>query len=126
MTAARINLNDPEFKARLQAMRHRVTAPTDTYAFVHRGMWVADCAYPACANCEPLEPGQSKVYCRDCHYIAHVIWPADAEAIDLVLSVRPVPGTRHWAPAGHRQAVACGFPEGQSVEDLLEENEENL
>lgn len=103
-----------------------IRKPTSTDAYVHRGMWVADCPYPACGNCEPLKPRAVSVYCRECHWIGSVVWPKDVQGINDALCTRPVPGTRHWAPAGHRQAIACGFPDGQSVDDLLEENRVNL
>ena len=70
--------------------------------------------------------GESGMHCTACHWVGGVTWPPDAAAIDVVLDMRPVPETRHWAPAGHRQAIACGFPDGQSVDDLIVENEENL
>lgn len=98
----------------------------DIDAYVHRGMWVVDCPYPDCGNCEPVDFGQSHAQCRECYWIMSVHWPDDAAEIMAVLDKRPVPGTRHWAPAGHRQAIACGFPDGQSVADLLAENEEHL
>lgn len=121
-----INLNDPEFLRHLETMRHRHPARSDAQVYVHRGMWVADCAYPSCSNAERIDFGDAKVYCTACHYIAHLTWPSDALEIMAVLDVRPVPETRHWAPAGHRQAIACGFPDGQTVADLMDENEENL
>lgn len=95
-------------------------------AFVHYGLWVADCPFPYCGNCEPLDFGQTSVHCRECLWMGEVTWPDNAHEIAEVLDKRPVPGTRHWAPAGHRQAIACGFPDGQSVADLLAENEEHL
>lgn len=120
-----INMNDPEKAARAASIRHR-NAPAHTQAYVHRGMWIADCPYPACANAERLERGCSAMHCTECRWVGSVVWPKEADDITKILNLRPVPGTRHWAPAGHRQAIACGFPEGQSVADLAEENEANL
>lgn len=121
-----LNLSDGEFSRYLASLEHKRRAPSYTEAFVYAGQWVADCVYPSCANCEPLEWNQYKVLCRECHYIADVRWPVGAARIAAVLDMRPVPTTRNWAPAGHRQAIACGFPEGQSVDELIAENEENL
>lgn len=121
-----IDLNDPEFRARLASMRHRVDAPATTQAYVNYSRWIADCSYPGCANAQMVEPGQFMFACVECHHECTVVWPPDAELIDAVLGARPVPSTRHWAPAGHWQAIACGFPDGQTVEDLLEEGEAHL
>lgn len=121
-----LDLNDPEFIARLATVRQHSGASPDTHAYVHRGMWVADCMYPECNNAQRLEPGQLSMQCIECHWSMSVTWPKDAQDIDTVLRLRPVPGTRHWAPAGHRQAIACGFAQGQTVADLLAENETHM
>jgi hypothetical protein len=52
-----------------------------------------------------------------------VEWPAEAEEIDRVLKMRPVPSTRHWYPEGHELAVRAGVEHGQTVADLIGENE---
>ena len=97
---------------------------TDALAYVNHGRWIADCTRPHCNNAEKLEPRQAMFHCVNCHQIAPVTWPADADEIREVLDRRPVPQTRNWAPAGHRQALACGVPDGQTVADLLAENDE--
>lgn len=101
-------------------------APPKAVAFVYAGYWVVDCIYPSCYSAERVYPGDVKYHCTNCHHIADIEWPDDVEAIERVLRIRPVPNTRNWAPAGHRQAISCGFPDGQTVDDLQRENAENL
>lgn len=91
-------------------------------AYVNHGRWIADCSYPDCNSAEALKPRQTQFHCSNCHYIASVEWPLFPDDITAALRVRPVPQTRNWAPAGHRQALVTGFPEGQTVNDLEEEN----
>jgi len=88
-------------------------------------MWIADCTRPYCANAMKLEPRQTLFHCSECRHVVEIVWPTKADEITDVLDLRPVPLTRHWAPAGHRQAIACGFPDGQSVQDLIDENVEH-
>jgi hypothetical protein len=94
-------------------------------AYVYQGQWIADCAHPDCANAEELKPKQTILYCTNCRQVAELRWPADVDEISRVLAVRPVPQTRNWAPAGHRQAVGCRVPDGQTVADLRAENDEH-
>lgn len=94
-------------------------------AYVHHGRWIADCTRPACANAERLRSKQTMVCCTNCWQLAEVRWPPDADDIGRVLGLRPVPQTRNWAPAGHRQAIACHLPDGQTVADLIAENVEH-
>jgi hypothetical protein len=93
-------------------------------AYVNHGRWIADCTRPYCANAEKLEPHQSVFCCSNCRQIDDVRWPADPDKVWAVLEARPVPQTRNWAPAGHRQAITDGFPDGQTVADLVDENRE--
>lgn len=98
-------------------------------AYVNQGQWVADC--PAgCGNAMRLRPRQTTFFCgllsggvleAGCGARSDLEWPRDAVWIWDALLRRPAPYTRNWAPAGHRQAVVTGFPEGQSVADLIAE-----
>ncbi|HEV2778540.1 MAG TPA: hypothetical protein VGX25_03995 [Actinophytocola sp.] len=99
-------------------------------AYVNHGRWLADCPRPHCGNAMLLQfqPRQELFHCGGlggCQLVTPVDWPIDAEAITAVLALRPVPVTRNWAPAGHRQSVTTGTPDGQTVIDLLEENVEH-
>jgi hypothetical protein len=119
-------LSGPEFYAKWATVNRHRSAPTRTQAYMYSGQWVADCCYPDCYNTQALISGAMWYHCCNCRHVAEVDWPVDAEQIDAALAIRPVPGTRNWAPAGHRQAIQCGFPEGQTVADLVEETEANL
>lgn len=94
-------------------------------AYINHGRWVVDCVRPHCANAEKLTPRQQVVHCSNCLLVQQVTWPADPDGIWDALAVRPVPQTRNWAPAGHRQALTCGVPDGQSIADLLAETREH-
>lgn len=105
--------------------------PASAAAYVNHGRWIADCPKPFCGNAMALDPKQARFICglldgrgrlaNGCGTTADVHWPPDAVWIWDALLRRPDPGTRNWAPAGHRQAVADGFAAGQSVTDLLAE-----
>lgn len=103
--------------------------PTRTKAFIYAGLWVADCPRPGCGNCVRVTPGQTMFHCTDragtggCHLVVELAWDPNAQEIWDELQRRPIPGTRNWAPAGHRQAIQCGFPEGQTLAELREETD---
>lgn len=92
-------------------------------AYVNVGRWVADCPRPYCGNAEELRLGQQVFECTvpECRLVAMVWWHRDAEAVWRELLRRPMPATRNWAPAQHRQAIACHVPHGQTVADLRAE-----
>lgn len=94
-------------------------------AYINAGRWIGDCDRTACANAELLTPHQGLFACSNCKQLSGIEWPPDPDGITGVLASRPVPQTRNWAPAGHRQAIACGYPEGQSIADLCDENREH-
>lgn len=101
---------------------------TAAVAVVNRGRWIAECTREHCNNAIALEPKQSAFHCGGidgCQLVVEVLWPSGADEIWAALLQRPVPGTRNWAPAGHRQAVIDGFPDGQTVAELLAENAEH-
>jgi hypothetical protein len=108
--------------------------------WIYRGEWVADCPREDCNNVEFLTekpdhlrgvannpgPRKSAFYCSNCHYCTTSIrWPADADELLKVLDRRPVPDTRNWYPEGHMVAVMSGEPDGQTVEELLQENRDH-
>lgn len=107
---------------------------TTVDAYVNHGRWVADCPREYCGNAMKLEPRQATFTCRaldrqghdhGCGMQALIGWPADADEIWEALRLRPVAATRNWFPEGHDLAVRAGCPHGQSVADLLAENEEH-
>lgn len=111
-------------------------------AWVYAGNWVASCPRPAdrmtgkgCGGVEFLyEP--TKVHgprvrekpffsCSNCGQQAEISWPENREKILMVLMLRPVPETRNWYPRDHPDAVHWSLPSGQTIKELLEENEEH-
>lgn len=99
-------------------------ATTNTQAYVNHGRWTADCTRPYCGNAVELTRGQTTFHCINCLLITGVDWPSNPDEIWAALLLRPVPQTRNWSPAGHRQALVDGFPNGQTVADLRDENDE--
>ena len=117
--------------------------PTETIpvarAFVYGGDWVAACTRTeldgskACGNVEylytpsrmngPRDMRREFFLCSYCGMQAPVDWPGQEHEILQVLSMRPVPGTRNWYPKDHPDAVNFHVPHGQSVRELLDENE---
>jgi hypothetical protein len=82
------------------------------YAEANWGRWLARCPRPLCTNALALDPGQNLFVCTGlggCGIDAPVIWPADPQAIEAILEMRPVGRTRNWLP-------------GETLEDLLAEN----
>jgi hypothetical protein len=82
------------------------------YVEANWGRWVARCPRPLCTNALAVEPGQLLFVCTGlggCGIDAPVVWPADPQAIEMILEMRPVSRTRNWVP-------------GETLEDLLAEN----
>jgi hypothetical protein len=116
-----------------------VWSSTFARAYVYAGEWVADC--PAkCGNVELLTikddrdrsragvAGERKntYFCSYCKNVATSIhWPDNATEIMEVLDRRPVPHTRNWYPEGHITALSFGIDDGQTIEELLAENDEH-
>lgn len=82
------------------------------YAEANWGRWVARCPAPWCTNAMQVTPGQDAFVCAGlggCGCGADVVWPTDPDAIELILTMRPVPATRNWLP-------------GETLEQLVLEN----
>jgi len=110
---------------------------TPARAYIYTGEWVADCPRPGCGNVEflwqALRPNgpriQPKAFyaCSYCGYQAGIDWPDAgfmAKAMDVLMQ-RPVPANRNWYPADHPVAINFRLPHGQSIRDLMAENEEH-
>lgn len=104
-------------------------------AYVLRGDWVADCPRPGCANVEFLFT-QGKINgprmirkpfytCSYCGAQAEIGWARREVEIMEVLDRRPIPDTRNWYPHDHPDAIRFGVPHGQSIAELVAENEEH-
>lgn len=108
-------------------------------AYVYSGDWVADCprvdtfSGKGCGGVEflyvqsrmngPRDQRRSFFACSFCGHQAPIEWPDNEHEILQVLSLRPLPSTRNWYPQDHPVAVNFHVPHGQSVRDLLDENE---
>ena len=102
------------------------TAP-DAFAYINFGRWISDCPL-GCGNAYGVNPGQLHFMCEvphGCGHIGILRWPLDAEKLWATLEMRPMPKTRNWFPRNHPLALRSGCPDGQTVNDLLEENRAN-
>ncbi len=114
--------------------------PIAARAYVYSGEWVADCprpgqvaGRPGCSNVEflhtpsrmngPRDMERPFFLCSHCGMQAKIVWPRRREEIMMALSVRPVPDNRNWYPKDHPVALRFNIPHGQTIQDLLEENE---
>lgn len=108
-------------------------SPAPARAYVYSGDWVADCVRTGCGNVEylytPSVPGGVRhlrkpiFMCSNCGAQAVIDWPDHEMEILSVLSRRPVPQNRNWYPKDHPVAVNFRLEHGQSIRDLLDENE---
>jgi hypothetical protein len=104
-------------------------------AYVYCGDWVADCPRAGCGNVEflytPAVLNGPKVLrkpfyiCSYCAMQAPIDWPDQEHEILSILMRRPVPSNRNWYPQDHPVAVNFRIPHGQTLRQLLDENEEH-
>lgn len=94
-------------------------------AYVNRGQWVADCP-DGDGGALKFDTPDPLFRCPTCKVLYTIEWPSNAVWIWDALLARPNPQTRNWAPAGHRQAIATHYPDGQSVADLVAETHANM
>lgn len=109
--------------------------PAPARAYVYAGEWVSDCPRAGCGNVEylytPSVPGGARhlrkpiFLCSNCGMQAVIDWPDHEMEILSVLSRRPVPQNRNWYPKDHPVAINFRLEHGQSIRDLLDENEEH-
>jgi len=102
-------------------------------AYVYCGDWVADCPRSGCGNVEflytpsrlkgPRDQRRGFYLCSYCGMQSEISWPRQESGILAALMVRPVPSNRNWYPQDHPVAVNFRIPHGQSISDLLEEND---
>ena len=60
-------------------------------------------------------------HCSYCGLNAPVEWAENEEEIIMTLSLRPIPHTRNWYPKKHPVALKFGLPDGQSIQELVQE-----
>lgn len=109
--------------------------PPPARAYAYSGEWVADCTRDGCGNVEflyqPSVPGGPRhlrkpvFMCSNCGQQAVIDWPDHENEILSVLMRRPLPQSRNWYPKDHPVAINFRLPHGQSIRDLLDENEEH-
>ncbi|CAB4166844.1 hypothetical protein UFOVP1383_39 [uncultured Caudovirales phage] len=89
------------------------------FAYVNHGRWVADCPMNGCGGALVVAPYMRGFLCGSCinvdaaHRFRPLSWPENGAEIEAALDVRPLETTRNWRP-------------GETVEDLLAENEREL
>lgn len=70
-------------------------------AEINHGRWLVRC--PFCSGAEEADPGEPVFYCLSCGNadfggrVMNVEFPADREAIEMVLLARPDIGSRNWS-----------------------------
>lgn len=82
------------------------------YVEANWGRWVARCPRQPCTNAVQVWASDATFTCSGiggCGWTADLVWPPDPEAIEMLLTMRPVPRTRNWVV-------------GESLEDLIAEN----
>jgi hypothetical protein len=107
--------------------------PSPARAYVYAGDWVSDCTRKGCGNVEflytPAKPNGPRVLrkpffmCSNCGQQCVIDWPDHEMEILSILSRRPVPQNRNWYPKDHPVAINFRIAHGQSIRDLLDENE---
>jgi hypothetical protein len=105
-------------------------------AYLNYGRWVAECPAPGCTDARAIYPedpitgivsprANTQDVCANGHPFAIEMPPADLEGqIVTAVSERPNEADQAWYPTGHPAAIRAGQPSGQSVTDLLTENQE--
>lgn len=82
------------------------------YAEANWGRWVARCPAGLCTNAVQVRRWQQRFECAGaggCGWTSPLAWPADPEAIEMLLAMRPDEKTRNWVP-------------GETLQQLLLEN----
>lgn len=89
----------------------------EVYARINASRWIVDCPLPGCHEAVHTAPGLP-FFCPNCLNVTNdgrayqVVFPADLEDIERILSARPLPVTRNWMP-------------GEPIEQLLLENRQH-
>ncbi len=84
------------------------------YARINASRWIVDCPLPGCHEAVHTAPGLP-FFCPNCLNVTNyghayqVQFPVKLDLIEQVLSQRPLPASRNWAP-------------GETIEQLTQEN----
>jgi len=98
-------------------------------AYLNHSRWVVDCPTPGCTDARLAhdEAGRrlTEDVCAKGHPFEIVMPPAQVEAqIVAAVADRADDADKSWYPKGHVRAALAGLPTGQSVSDLVAENDE--
>jgi len=67
------------------------------YARANWSRWIVDCSTPYCRGAMAVMPGSPDAWCKDCGQTTErIVWPADVEGVEAILSMRPDWTTRNW------------------------------
>lgn len=89
-----------------------VAVPGVAYAEANWSRWVARCPAGLCTNAVQVQRWQPRFVCDGaggCGWTTELVWPADPEAVEVLLAMRPDAKTRNWVP-------------GETLNDLLADN----
>lgn len=93
--------------------------------YVNWGRLIAECGYPGCGDAREVEPGQTTVTCcvgPGCPgHTSELVWADSIPAVLAALDERLSDKRKNWFPAGHPLALAGGFPQNQTVDELRAE-----
>lgn len=105
-------------------------------AFLDHGQWKADCPEPGCGDARlvyevhprtgvPTGRRLTEDVCAKGHHFAIVMPPPEFEAqVMAAVAGRVEDADKGWYPRGHVRAMLAGLPTGQSIDDLVRENDE--
>jgi hypothetical protein len=105
-------------------------------AYLNYGRWVAECPTPGCHDARAVFPEHPVTgipsatpnatdVCANGHPFAIEMPPQELAAqISGVVDERPDEQDRAWYPPGHPAGLRFNKPTGQSIDDLLAENQE--
>lgn len=105
-------------------------------AYLNHGRWVVECPEPGCHDArmahrmDPVSglPTTERLESETCanRHTFRVVLPPERLAAQIMAAVgeRPNEADRSWYPRDHPRAVLSGQPHGQTVAELVEENEE--
>lgn len=98
-------------------------------AYLNHGRFVVDCPAPGCADARLAHDDAGRRLaedvCANGHPFQVVMPPAQLEAqILAAVADRPDVGDRAWYPQGHVRAQLAGLPTGQTVAELVRENDD--
>lgn len=105
-------------------------------AYLNHARWIVDCPAPGCHDArtaywinpqtgEPTGRRLTEDVCANGHPFEIVMPPPELEAqIVAAVADRAEDSDKAWYPRGHQRAALAGLPTGQSVDDLVRENED--